>query len=50
MISTVVDLCSHDEFKCPFRGEEVYSFAHGPKSECKRPKIMHMKEILGLKK
>jgi hypothetical protein len=47
MTSTVVDLCSHSEFACPFRGDDIYSFAHGPKKECKRPKTMHMKELLG---
>ncbi len=49
MISTVVNLCDCKDINCPFRGNEVYSFAHGPKKECKRPQIMHMKELLGVK-
>jgi hypothetical protein len=49
MLSTVVNLCSRPEMECPFRGEEVYSFAHGPKRECKRPHVLHMRQILGVK-
>ena len=49
MISTVVNLCTHSELECPFMGEEIYSFAHGEKKECKRPDVMRMRELLGVK-
>jgi len=49
MLSTVVNLCSKPEVKCPFRGSEMYSFAHGPKQECNRPNVLRMREILGTK-
>ncbi len=49
MISTVVNLCTRPEVNCPFRGDDIYSFAHGEKKECKRPDVMRMRELLGVK-
>lgn len=42
-----LDLCSDLRFECPFRGEDTYSLRSGMTKECKRPRILKLRKILG---
>jgi len=49
MVGIVVDLCNNEGFDCLYRGEETYSLKLGKKRECKRPRILQLKKMLGTK-
>ena len=42
-----LDLCTDTKFKCRFRGEDEYSLMSGKRKECRRPRELRMKKILG---
>jgi hypothetical protein len=45
----ITPLCGDERFECIYRGEDTYSLRYGQKKECKRPKIMELKKMLGVK-
>lgn len=49
MKGMAIDLCTEERFDCPYRGNETYSLKLGKRKECKRPRIMELKRILGTK-
>ena len=42
-----LSLCTNTRFECPYKGGETFSLSSGMKRECKRPKILRLKRILG---
>jgi len=49
MIGTALDLCNDEAHECQFRGEETYSLRAGSKKECRRPRVIELKKMLGSK-
>ncbi len=44
-----LDLCDLSEVECVYQGKETYSLRSGTKKECRRPKILRLKKLLGKK-
>lgn len=42
-----LDLCTDFKHDCRFRGDETYSLVSGRRKECKRPKVLRYKKLLG---
>ena len=42
-----LDLCNFDKYECRFRGEEAFSLRSGKRRECKRPRVLRLKRMLG---
>ena len=45
-IRNVISLCNNSLFKCEFRSQDKYNFGHGLRFECRRERMLRLRNLL----